>query len=137
MKINYLLALAFSFSCYGNTNISIGENNILVDAQKIEINKKDKEIYFKDGLNIENEYIFINGNSAIFNNTNKILNISGNKAKIRSNSLENPFSGSANSILIYSDNSIELNGDAIFQNDGITFKSSSIKFNQQNGRIIQ
>jgi lipopolysaccharide export system protein LptA len=137
LKINYLLAFAFSLSCYGNTNISIGENNILVDAQKIEINKKDKEIYFKDGLNIKNEYIFIHGNSAIFNNKNKILNISGNKAKIRSNSLENPFSGSANSIFIYSDNSIELNGDAVFQNDGITFKSSSIKFNQQNGRIIQ
>ena len=27
-------------------------------------------------------------------------------------------------------------GDAYFENDGIKFKSSSIKFNQQNGKVL-
>ena len=37
----------------------------------------------------------------------------------------------------FDDNSIELSGDAYFENDGIKFKSSSIKFNQQDGKVLQ
>ena len=88
-------------------------------------------------LKIKNEYILISGSNAVFNNQKKILNISGNKVNIFSNSSENIFSGSAKTIFIYADNSIELFGDAVFENDGIKFKSSSIKFNQQNGKILE
>jgi lipopolysaccharide export system protein LptA len=88
-------------------------------------------------LKIKNEYILISGSNAVFNKQKKILNISGNKVNIFSNSSENIFSGSAKTIFIYADNSIELSGDAVFENDGIKFKSSSIKFNQQNGKILE
>jgi hypothetical protein len=57
-------------------------------------------------------------------------------AKIISSASESPFSGHAKNILLYEDNSIELSGEAYFENDGIKFKSSSIKFNQQDGKIL-
>ena len=137
MKINYLPILLFSIFSYSNTNITIGESDIYIESKRIEINKENNEIYFKDMLKIKNEYILISGSNAVFNNQKKILNISGNKVNIFSNSSENIFSGSAKTIFIYSDNSIELFGDAVFENDGIKFKSSSIKFNQQNGKILE
>ena len=137
MKINYLLILLFSIFSYSNTNITIGESDIYIESKRIEINKENDEIYFKDMLKIKNEYILISGSNAVFNNQKKILNISGNKVNIFSNSSENIFSGSAKTIFIYADNSIELFGDAVFENDGIKFKSSSIKFNQQNGKILE
>ena len=137
MKINYLLILLFSIFSYSNTNITIGESDIYIESKRIEINKENNEIYFKDMLKIKNEYILISGNNAVFNKQKKILNISGNKVNIFSNSSDNIFSGSAKTIFIYADNSIELSGDAVFENDGIKFKSSSIKFNQQNGKILE
>ena len=137
MKINYLLILLFSIFSYSNTNITIGESDIYIESKRIEINKENNEIYFKDMLKIKNEYILISGSNAVFNNQKKILNISGNKVNIFSNSSDNIFSGSAKTIFIYADNSIELSGDAVFENDGIKFKSSSIKFNQQNGKILE
>ena len=137
MKINYLLILLFSIFSYSNTNITIGESDIYIEYKRIEINKENNEIYFKDMLKIKNEYILISGSNAVFNKQKKILNISGNKVNIFSNSSENIFSGSAKTIFIYADNSIELSGDAVFENDGIKFKSSSIKFNQQNGKILE
>ena len=137
MKINYLPILLVSIFSYSNTNITIGESDIYIESKRIEINKENNEIYFKDMLKIKNEYILISGSNAVFNKQKKILNISGNKVNIFSNSSENIFSGSAKTIFIYADNSIELFGDAVFENDGIKFKSSSIKFNQQNGKILE
>jgi|TARA_B100000965_G_scaffold205921_1_gene171932 lipopolysaccharide export system protein LptA len=137
LKITYLLILFFSIFSYSNTNITIGESDIYIESKRIEINKENNEIYFKDMLKIKNEYILISGSNAVFNKQKKILNISGNKVNIFSNSSENIFSGSAKTIFIYADNSIELSGDAVFENDGIKFKSSSIKFNQQNGKILE
>ena len=137
MKITYLLILFFSIFSYSNTNITIGESDIYIESKRIEINKDNNEIYFKDMIKIKNEYILISGSNAVFNNQKKILNISGNKVNIFSNSSDNIFSGSAKTIFIYADNSIELSGDAVFENDGIKFKSSSIKFNQQNGKILE
>ena len=137
MKINYLPILLFSIFSYSNTNITIGESDIYIESKRIEINKENNEIYFKDMLKIKNEYILISGSNAVFNKQKKILNISGNKVNIFSNSSDNIFSGSAKTIFIYADNSIELSGDAVFENDGIKFKSSSIKFNQQNGKILE
>ena len=137
MKINYLLILLFSIFSYSNTNIIIGESDIYIESKRIEISRENNEIHFKDMLKIKNEYILISGSNAVFNNQKKILNITGNKANIFSNSSENTFSGSAETIFINADNSIELFGDAVFENDGIKFKSSSIKFNQQNGKILE
>tara|TARA_B100001175_G_scaffold68160_1_gene56075 strand:+ start:1476 stop:1889 length:414 start_codon:yes stop_codon:yes gene_type:complete len=137
LKINYLLILLFSIFSYSNTNITIGESDIYIESKRIEINRENNEIHFKDMLKIKNEYILISGSNAVFNNKKKILNITGNKANIFSNSSENTFSGSAETIFINADNSIELFGDAVFENDGIKFKSSSIKFNQQNGKILE
>ena len=137
MKINYLLILLFSIFSYSNTNITIGESDIYIESKRIEISRENNEIHFKDMLKIKNEYILISGSNAVFNNQKKILKITGNKANIFSNSSENTFSGSAETIFINADNSIELFGDAVFENDGIKFKSSSIKFNQQNGKILE
>ena len=137
MKINYLPILLFSIFSYSNTNITIGESDIYIESKRIEISRENNEIHFKDMLKIKNEYILISGSNAVFNNQKKILNITGNKANIFSNSSENTFSGSAETIFINADNSIELFGDAVFENDGIKFKSSSIKFNQQNGKILE
>ena len=137
MKNLLFLPLIFTLNVYANLSISMGNNDVFIESEKIEILKDKNEIHFIEKLKIKNEYIVISADSAIYKNDVKIFNISGNLAEIISNSKQSPFAGRAKNIYLYDDNSIELSGDAYFENDGIKFKSSSIKFNQQNGQVLQ
>lgn len=136
MKKFILLGCIFTLNIFANSTITLNNNDIFIESEKIEISKDKNEIHFMNKLEIKNDYIVISGTSAIYNNDKKILNIKGDMAKIISNSSESPFSGQAKNILVYEDNSIELSGEAYFENDGIKFKSSSIRFNQQDGKIL-
>ena len=136
MKKFILLGCIFTLNIFANSTITLNNNDIFIESEKIEISKDKNEIHFMNKLEIKNDYIVISGTSAIYNNDKKILNIKGDMAKIISSSSESPFSGQAKNILVYEDNSIELSGEAYFENDGIKFKSSSIKFNQQDGKIL-
>ena len=136
MKKFILLGCIFTLNIFANSTITLNNNDIFIESEKIEISKDKNEIHFMNKLEIKNDYIVISGTSAIYNNDKKILNIKGDMAKIISSASESPFSGHAKNILLYEDNSIELSGEAYFENDGIKFKSSSIKFNQQDGKIL-
>ena len=136
MKKFIFLGCIFTLNIFANSIISLNNNDIFIESEKIEISKDKNEIRFINKLKIKNDYIVISGTSAIYNNDKKILNIKGDMAKIISSASESPFSGHAKNILLYEDNSIELSGEAYFENDGIKFKSSSIKFNQQDGKIL-
>ena len=136
MKKFILLGCIFTLNIFANSIITLNNNDIFIESEKIEISKDKNEIHFMNKLEIKNDYIVISGTSAIYNNDKKILNIKGDMAKIISSSSESPFSGQAKNILVYEDNSIELSGEAYFENDGIKFKSSSIRFNQQDGKIL-
>lgn len=136
MKKFIFLGCIFTLHIFANSTISLNNNDIFIESEKIEISKDKNEIRFINKLKIKNDYIVISGTSAIYNNDKKILNIKGDMAKIISSASESPFSGHAKNILLYEDNSIELSGEAYFENDGIKFKSSSIKFNQQDGKIL-
>jgi lipopolysaccharide export system protein LptA len=134
LKKFIFLGCIFTLNIFANSTISLNNNDIFIESEKI---SKDKnQINFINKLKIKNDYIVISGTSAIYNNNKKILNIKGDMAKIISSASESPFSGHAKNILLYEDNSIELSGEAYFENDGIKFKSSSIKFNQQDGKIL-
>jgi len=136
LKKFIFLGCIFTLHIFANSTISLNNNDIFIESEKIEISKDKNEIRFINKLKIKNDYIVISGTSAIYNNDKKILNIKGDMAKIISSASESPFSGHAKNILLYEDNSIELSGEAYFENDGIKFKSSSIKFNQQDGKIL-
>ena len=136
MKKFILLGCIFTLNIFANSTITLNNNDIFIESEKIEISKDKNEIHFMNKLEIKNDYIVISGTSAIYNNDKKILNIKGDMAKIISSSSESSFSGQAKNILVYEDNSIELSGEAYFENDGIKFKSSSIRFNQQDGKIL-
>ena len=136
MKNLIFLTFILTFNASANLAINLSNNDIFIQSEKIEILKEKNEIHFMKKLKIKNDYIVISANSAIYNNNDKVLNISGNLAEITSSSSNSPFAGKAKNIYLFNDNSIELSGDAYFENDGIKFKSSSIKFNQQNGKVL-
>ena len=136
MKNLLFLTFIFTFNASANLAINLSNNDIFIQSEKIEILKEKNEIHFMKKLKIKNDYIVISADSAIYNNNDKVLNISGNLAEITSSSSKSPFAGKAKNIYLFNDNSIELSGDAYFENDGIKFKSSSIKFNQQNGKVL-
>jgi lipopolysaccharide export system protein LptA len=136
LKIIITFLVIFSLNSFGYTAINISNSDLFIESEKIEILKEENEIHFLDNLKIQNEHIAISAKTAIYNKKNKMLSISGDMAKIVSSSSENPFSGYAKKIIVFEDNTIELIGNAYFENDGIKFKSSSIKFNQQDGKIL-
>jgi len=137
LKNLIFLSFIFTINVSANLAINLSKNDIFIESGKIEILKNKNEIHFIENLKIKNEHIVISADSAIYNKNKKVLNISGNLAEITSNSSESPFAGKAKNIYLFDDNSIELSGDAYFENDGIKFKSSSIKFDQQDGAVLQ
>jgi len=134
---NILFLLSFiSLYSFATTAINISNEDLYIESNKIEILKEKNEIHFLGNLKIANNYMRISAEKAEYNSKNKILNIVGNNAEIISNSSDSNFTGHAKKIIVYNNNSIELSGDAYLENDGIKFKSSSIRFNQKDGRIL-
>tara|TARA_B110000008_G_scaffold20649_1_gene19057 strand:- start:389 stop:802 length:414 start_codon:yes stop_codon:yes gene_type:complete len=136
LKKFVFLTFIFTLDASANLAINLSNNDIFIQSEKIEILKEKNEIHFMKKLIIKNDYIVISADRAIYSNNDKVLNISGNLAEITSSSSKSPFAGKAKNIYLFNDNSIELSGDAYFENDGIKFQSSSIKFNQQNGKVL-
>ena len=108
MKNLIFLTFIFTFNASANLAINLSNNDIFIQSEKIEILKEKNEIHFMKKLKIKNDYIVISADSAIYNNNDKVLNISGNLAEITSSSFNSPFAGKAKNIYLFNDNSIEL-----------------------------
>ena len=65
MKNLLFLTLIFTLNVYANLSINIGNNDVFIESEKIEILKDKNEIHFIEKLKIKNEYIVISADSAI------------------------------------------------------------------------
>ena len=133
MKNIYLLKILFLIgSSFINAEVL---SNIKIKSDKVEFEIDINKISFLDNVSIDSKYISIRASSAVYDDKNKVINMSGAPSKITSNKENNIFYGLADKILFFNDERVHLIGNATMEYEGISITSNLIIFNPITGNI--
>jgi len=110
-------------------------NDIKIKSDKVEFKIDINKINFLDNVSINSKYISISANTAVYDDKNKVINLSGAPSKIESSKENNVFYGLADKILFFNNERVHLIGNATMQYDGISITSNLIIFNPVTGNI--
>ena len=133
MKNIYLLKILFLIgSSFINAEVL---SNIEIRSDKVEFEIDINKISFLDNVSIDSKYISISANSAVYDDKNKVINMSGAPSKITSNKENNIFYGLADKILFFNNERVHLIGNATMEYEGISITSNLIIFNPITGNV--
>jgi len=133
LKNIYLLKILFLIgSSFINAEVL---SNIEIRSDKVEFEIDINKISFLDNVSIDSKYISISANSAVYDDKNKVINMSGAPSKITSNKENNIFYGLADKILFFNNERVHLIGNATMEYEGISITSNLIIFNPITGNI--
>ena len=133
MKNIYLLKILFLIgSSFINAEVL---SNIKIKSDKVEFEVDFNKISFLDNVSIDSKYISISASSAVYDDKNKVINMSGAPSKITSNKENNIFYGLADKILFFNNERVHLIGNATMEYEGISITSNLIIFNPITGNI--
>ncbi len=133
MKNIYLLKILFLIgSSFINAEVL---SNIKIRSDKVEFEIDINKISFLDNVSIDSKYISIIASSAVYDDKNKVINMSGAPSKITSNKENNIFYGLADKILFFNNERVHLIGNATMVYEGISISSNLIIFNPITGNI--
>ena len=133
MKNIYLLKILFLIgSSFINAEVL---SNIKIKSDKVEFEIDFNKISFLDNVSIDSKYISISASSAVYDDKNKVINMSGAPSKITSNKENNIFYGLADKILFFNNERVHLIGNASMEYEGISITSNLIIFNPITGNI--
>ena len=133
MKNIYLLKILFLIgSSFINAEVL---SNIKIKSDKVEFEIDINKISFLDNVSIDSKYISISANSAVYDDKNKVINMSGAPSKITSNKDNDFFYGMADKILFFKNERIHLIGNATMKYNGISISSNLIIFNPITGNV--
>ncbi len=133
MKNIYLLKILFLIgSSFINAEVL---SNIKIKSDKVEFEIDINKISFLDNVSIDSKYISISASSAVYDDKNKVINMSGAPSKITSNKENNIFYGLADKILFFNNERVHLIGNATMEYEGISITSNLIIFNPITGNI--
>ena len=133
MKNIYLLKILFLIgSSFINAEVL---SNIKIRSDKVEFEIDINKISFLDNVSIDSKYISISASSAVYDDKNKVINMSGAPSKIKSNKENNIFYGLADKILFFNNERVHLIGNATMEYEGISITSNLIIFNPITGNI--
>ena len=110
-------------------------NDIKIKSDKVEFKIDINKINFLDNVSINSKYISISANTAVYDDKNKVINLSGAPSKIESSKENNVFYGLADKILFFNNERVHLIGNATMLYDGISITSNLIIFNPVTGNI--
>ena len=110
-------------------------NHVKIESDKVEFINSLNKVSFFSNVNINSSYVEISANSAIYDQKNEVISISGDPSSIKSNKKNNFFDGEAETILFFSDEKVHLVGNASIKFDNISISSNLIIFNPKTGKI--
>ena len=110
-------------------------NDIKIKSDKVEFKIDINKINFLDNVSINSKYISISANTAVYDDKNKVINLSGSPSKIESRKENNVFYGLADKVLFFNNERVHLIGNATMQYEGISITSNLIIFNPVTGNI--
>ena len=131
MKPFFVLLVFFSFSIFSK---DLNEH-VKIKSDSIEFYKESNQINFKHNVEIKSEFISIEASSAIYDNSENSISLTGMPTTITSNKDNNDFSGKANKIIFYTNEKVHLIGNAKMIYENLTISSELIIFNPMTGNF--
>ncbi len=131
IKPFFILLVFFSFSIFSK---DLNEH-VKIKSDSIEFYKESNQINFKHNVEIKSEFISIEASSAIYDNSENSISLTGMPTTITSNKDNNDFSGKANKIIFYTNEKVHLIGNAKMIYENLIISSELIIFNPMTGNF--
>ena len=131
IKLFFLFLIFFSFPIF---SVELNEH-VKIKSDSIEFNKESNQINFNHNVEIKSDYINIEASSAIYDDIENSISLTGLPATITSNKDDNDFSGTANKIIFYTNEKVHLIGNAKMIYENLTISSELIIFNPITGNF--
>ena len=131
IKLFFVFLIFFSFSIFSK---DLNEH-VKIKSDSIEFYKESNQINFKHNVEIKSEFISIEASSAIYDNSENSISLTGTPTTITSNKDNNDFSGTANKIIFYTNEKVHLIGNAKMIYENLTISSDLIIFNPMTGKF--
>ena len=127
----FLLSLLLSLNIVANINKTIN-----IESDTVEYMKATNSISFLDNVKIASENINVLAKEAIYDSELDTISVIGFPSIITSTKKGTNFKGKAEKIIIYSNEKIDLVGNASMSYENINITSNKIVFNPQTGNLI-
>ena len=131
IKLSFVFLIFFSFSIFSK---DLNEH-VKIKSDSIEFYKEYNQINFKHNVEIKSDFISIEASSAIYDNSENSISLTGMPTTITSNKDNNDFSGTANKIIFYTNEKVHLIGNAKMIYENLTISSELIIFNPITGNF--
>lgn len=131
IKLFFVFLVFFSFSIFSK---DLNEH-VKIKSDSIEFYKEYNQINFKHNVEIKSDFISIEASSAIYDNIENSISLTGMPTTIISNKDNNDFSGTANKIIFYTNEKVHLIGNAKMIYENLTISSDLIIFNPMTGKF--
>ena len=131
LKLFFVFLIFFSFSIFSK---DLNEH-VKIKSDSIEFYKEYNQINFKHNVEIKSDFISIEASSAIYDNSENSISLTGTPTTITSNKDNNDFSGTANKIIFYTNEKVHLIGNAKMIYENLTISSDLIIFNPMTGKF--
>ena len=131
IKLFFVFLVFFSFSIFSK---DLNEH-VKIKSDSIEFYKEYNQINFKHNVEIKSDFISIEASSAIYDNSENSISLTGMPTTITSNKDNNDFSGTANKIIFYTNEKVHLIGNAKMIYENLTISSDLIIFNPMTGKF--
>ena len=131
IKLFFVFLIFFSFSIFSK---DLNEH-VKIKSDSIEFYKEYNQINFKHNVEIKSDFISIEASSAIYDNIENSISLTGTPTTITSNKDNNDFSGTANKIIFYTNEKVHLIGNAKMIYENLTISSELIIFNPMTGNF--
>ncbi len=127
----FLLSLLLSLNIVANINKTIN-----IESDTVEYMKATNSISFLDNVRIASENINVLAKEAIYDSELDTISVIGFPSIITSTKKGTNFKGKAEKIIIYSNEKIDLVGNASMSYENINITSNKIVFNPQTGSLV-
>ena len=131
IKLVFVFLIFFSFSIF---SVELNEH-VKIKSDSIEFYKESNQINFNHNVEIKSEYINIEASSAIYDDNENSISLTGMPTTITSNKDNNDFSGTANKIIFFTNEKVHLIGNARMIYENLTISSELIIFNPMTGKF--
>ena len=131
IKLFFVFLIYFSFPIF---SVELNEH-VKIKSDSIEFYKESNQINFKHNVEIKSDFISIEASSAIYDNSENSISLTGTPTTITSNKDNNDFSGTANKIIFYTNEKVHLIGNAKMIYENLTISSDLIIFNPMTGKF--
>tara|TARA_Y100000817_G_C16844770_1_gene539563 strand:+ start:441 stop:842 length:402 start_codon:yes stop_codon:yes gene_type:complete len=98
--------------------------NISIQSDQVKINEESRQLSFKNNIRMKIDGYIIKGSDALLSHSDMKLEIYGNPATIKSNTID----GEAEAFVIYPNKSMNLIGNAKLVNNGNAITSNLITY---------